>query len=155
MLPGPATRTYRPFADPRDQARYLPDNLFPRLLQQLTDDDLIHEWRYRDRSTGAGSHTAVDDWLRYPERMSFLANLFRSRQQLTTLYPEAPAAPPDLPTMADFIPLHSFPVPSRFTTHRSLRDLGLLMPSLPPSDGSIVGADSAPVRPVDENRGPL
>ncbi len=149
-LPGPASRTYRTFTDPRDQARYLPDSLFPRLLQQLTEPELIHEWRYRDRSDGAGSHTAVDDWLRYPERMSFLANLFRSRQQLTTLYPESPPPPSNLPSMADFIPLNSSPVPGRFTTRRSLTDLQQLLSP----DAPVVEVDRMVVESTYDNGGP-
>ena len=40
--------------------------------------------------------TAVDNWLRYGERLNFLVNLFRSRQQVSTLY-SAPRSAPTLP----------------------------------------------------------
>jgi hypothetical protein len=44
---------------------------------------------------GEGARTAVDNWLRYGERMSFLVNLFRSRQQVSALY-DPPRSTPSL-----------------------------------------------------------
>jgi hypothetical protein len=56
-----------------------------------------------DRSSGQGGETAVDNWLRLPERMNFIANVFRSRQQLAALYERPAAAEP---------PVHGVPRPA-------------------------------------------
>ena len=71
---------------PADRERYAVEYFFPYHLQVFERSDLWAEWQKHDRSAGQGARTAVDDWLRYPERMSFIANLFRSRQQLAALY---------------------------------------------------------------------
>ena len=65
-----------------DRQRYAREFFFPYHLQVLELSDVWAEWQRYDRSSGQGIHTSVDDWLRYPERMNFIANLFRSRQQV-------------------------------------------------------------------------
>lgn len=77
-----------------DRERYAVEYFFPYHLQVLERSDLWAEWQKHDRSAGQGVRTAVDDWLRYPERMNFIANLFRSRQQLAAMY-SWPASTPE------------------------------------------------------------
>ena len=58
--------------------------------------ELWAEWHNHDRSTGEGAHTSVDNWLRYPERLNFIANVFRSRQMLSALYGKPSSSPAPL-----------------------------------------------------------
>ena len=76
-----------------DERRYGVGAFFPYALENLQMRPVWAEWQRHDRSAGEGARTAVDNWLRYGERLNFLVNLFRSRQQLTALY-EAPRSIP-------------------------------------------------------------
>ena len=78
----PTTRTATPKSE-----------FFPYDLQTIEHPALWAEWQQHDRSFGQGERTAVDNWLRLPERMNFIVNVFRSRQQLCALY-ERPSATP-------------------------------------------------------------
>lgn len=71
-----------------DRQRYGHGYFFPYDLQTVDDAATWSTWQRYDRSAGHGSRTAVDNWLRYGERLNFVANLFRSRQQLSALYDE-------------------------------------------------------------------
>src|SRR5918994_5937007 len=85
---------------PLDQQRYRKGAFFPYDLQTLRHRPTWAEWQLYDRSTSEGARTAVDNWLRYGERLSFLVNLFRSRQQVTSLYDtprSTPSATPPRP----------------------------------------------------------
>jgi hypothetical protein len=79
-----------------DQRRYGSGSFFPTALAKLQYRPTWAEWQLHDRSSGQGARTAVNNWLRYSERMNFIVNVFRSRQQVAALYdtPGSPAAPP-------------------------------------------------------------
>ena len=104
-----------PAADPKlrdrhsqlDRNRYAAGAFFPHHLNNLDLSATWAEWQRHDRSVGQGARTATNNWLRYGERLSFLANLFRSRQQLTALYGTPTLTPSALPPR---------PAPKRPTT---------------------------------------
>ena len=87
-----------------DRDRYAAGAFFPQHLNTLGISASWAEWQRHDRSAGQGGRTAMNNWLRYGERLSFLVNLFRSRQQLTALY-DSPALVP--------MPLLSYPASPR------------------------------------------
>jgi hypothetical protein len=95
-LPPPAHPLLRKDQPTEDQDRYAEGDFFPFDLQTLEHPDLWSEWQHHDRSFGQGERTAVDNWLRLPERLNYIVNVFRSRQQLCALYerPSATPAPP-------------------------------------------------------------
>ena len=72
-------------------------SFFPRDLQTLREPDVWAAWQQFDRSITEGTRTAVDDWLRYEERLNFIVNLFRSRQQVSGLYSRPGSLPPPVP----------------------------------------------------------
>lgn len=96
-LAPPANPTLRDRQPALDQERYALGAFFPRDLQSLRQPDVWTAWQQFDRSSGEGARTAVDDWLRYEERLSFIVNLFRSRQQVTALYNPPGSLPPAVP----------------------------------------------------------
>ncbi len=101
-LPPPAQPLLRKDQPADDQNRYAEGDCFPYDLQTLEYPALWSEWQHHDRSFGQGERTAVDNWLRLPERLNFIVNLFRSRQQLCALYapPAAtPLSPPASPVL--------------------------------------------------------
>ncbi len=85
-LPPPAHPVLREDQPDEDQDRYADGDFFPYHLQVIDDARLWAEWQLHDRSAGQGAHTSVDNWLRLPERLNFIANVFRSRQQVSALY---------------------------------------------------------------------
>ena len=95
-LPPPAHPLLRQDQPAEDQDRYSEGDFFPYDLQTLEDPALWSEWQHHDRSFGQGERTGVDNWLRLPERLNYVVNVFRSRQQLCALYerPSATPAPP-------------------------------------------------------------
>ena len=95
-LPPPAHPLLRNDQPTIDNAHYGEEEFFPYHLQAIDSPELWAEWSKHDRSSGQGIHTSVDNWLRYPERMNFIANLFRSRQQLSALYHRPSSTPPSL-----------------------------------------------------------
>ena len=97
-LPPPAHPLLRDRQPDEDRERYADGEFFPYDLQVISMPELWAEFDKHDRSAGRGLRTAVDNWLRYPERLSFIANVFRSRQQMTTLYGRPSSAPvPQVP----------------------------------------------------------
>jgi hypothetical protein len=88
----PVTRDDQPS---RDLERYAPGAFLPYDLENLALRPSWAAFHLHDRSNGEGVHTAVDNWLRYGERMNFLVNLFRSRQQVSALY-DPPRSTPSL-----------------------------------------------------------
>jgi hypothetical protein len=92
-LPPPAHPLLRDTQTGSDKTRYSKGNFFPYDLQVIEEPELWGEWQQYDRSVGQGARTAVDNWLRLPERLNYIVNLFRSRQQLTDLY-ESPSSTP-------------------------------------------------------------
>lgn len=97
-LPPPAHPILRDDCAALDRDRYEVDSMFPHDLLVFETPELWSEWQQYDHSIGQGGRTAVDSWLRYPERLNWILHVFRSRQQLSTLYdrpdPSAPARPP-------------------------------------------------------------
>jgi hypothetical protein len=85
-LPPPANLALRDRQPEVDRNRYGPGYFFPYDLQTVDDAATWSAWQRYDRSAGHGSRTAVDNWLRYGERLNYVANLFRSRQQVSALY---------------------------------------------------------------------
>ena len=96
-LPPPAQAALRDRHSQLDRDRYALGAFFPHRLENLEISATWSEWQRHDRSLGQGASTATNNWLRYGERLSLLANLFRSRQQLTALYDRALARPVDAP----------------------------------------------------------
>jgi hypothetical protein len=97
-LAPPANPVLRDRQPKADQERYTLGSFFPHELQTLREPRVWAAWQQFDRSTGEGSRTAVDDWLRYEERLNFIVNMFRSRQQVSALY-----SPPD--SLSPAVPL--------------------------------------------------
>jgi hypothetical protein len=94
-MPPPANPVLRQHQLEQDRRRYAPGAFFPYDLENLELRPAWAAFHLYDRSSGEGVHTAVDNWLRYGERMSFLVNLFRSRQQVSALY-DPPRSTPSL-----------------------------------------------------------
>ena len=94
-LPPPANPVLRYEQPAEEQKRYAPGSFFPYDLENLQSRPAWAAFHLHDRSMGEGARTAVDNWLRYGERMSFLVNLFRSRQQVSALY-DPPRSTPSL-----------------------------------------------------------
>ncbi len=59
--------------------------LFPADLQQIVDPPLVALLEQYDRTGGTGVRSGADDWADLDQRMNFILNLFRSRQQDDTL----------------------------------------------------------------------
>jgi hypothetical protein len=91
-LPPAANVLQRDDLPDRDRARYGEREFFPYDLQQLKEDRVWRMWQRYDRSNGEGVRTGVDNWRRLYERMNFIVNLFRSRQQLSALYDKPTSA---------------------------------------------------------------
>jgi hypothetical protein len=78
-VPGAVLRLSHPLPD-------LPDGrLFPPDLAELGDGGDAAPYQQWDRTDGTGRHDAAHDWVVLGQRMSFIVNLFRSRQQDTAL----------------------------------------------------------------------
>jgi hypothetical protein len=104
-VPPPANPLLRDHQPASDRARYGLGAFFPHDLADFSYRPTWAAWQRYNRSSGQGARTAVNNWLRYWERISFLVNLFRSRQQLSTLY----SPPGSLPST---VPLPPAPLPS-------------------------------------------
>lgn len=94
-MPPPANPVLRDHLPEQDKGRYAPGAFFPYDLETIELRPAWAAFHLYDRSSGEGVHTAVDNWLRYGERMSYLVNLFRSRQQVSALY-DPPRSTPSL-----------------------------------------------------------
>jgi hypothetical protein len=103
-MPPPANPVLRARQPEQDRKRYGSGAFFPYHLENLQWRPVWAEVQRHDRSSGEGARTAVDNWLRYGERLNFLVNLFRSRQQLSTLY-NAPRSAPTLPVALEPVQL--------------------------------------------------
>ena len=114
-LPPPAQAALRDRHSQLDRDRYALGAFFPHRLENLEISATWSEWQRHDRSLGQGASTATNNWLRYGERLSLLANLFRSRQQLTALY-DAPSLVPST------LPAHAAPVRPAAVTVRNVSD---------------------------------
>jgi hypothetical protein len=96
-FPPPANSFLRDRQPESDKQRYSSGSFFPDDLQTLEDRGVFAAWQQYDRSSGEGHRTAVHSWLRYGERLNFIVNMFRSRQQLTALYDTRWFAPSAVP----------------------------------------------------------
>lgn len=119
-VPPPANPVLRDRMPLADQERYVLGSFYPRELQTLRVPAVWTAWQQFDRSITEGSRTAVDDWLRYEERLSFIVNLFRSRQQVSALYSAPgslplPATRPRPAPLAPVLPGVSDPTKTRLT----------------------------------------
>jgi hypothetical protein len=99
-LPPAANLALRDRQPEADRKRYGLGYFFPYDLQTVDDAATWSSWQRYDRSAGHGSRTAVDNWLRYGERLNYVANLFRSRQQLSALYDQPKSIRSALPPPA-------------------------------------------------------
>jgi hypothetical protein len=79
-LPPPSKPELRSCEPESDAARYRLGAFFPRHLERLDARATWAVWQRHDRSLGQGRGTAINNWLRYGERLSFLVNMFRSRR---------------------------------------------------------------------------
>ena len=59
---------------------------FPDDLAQIDDARLRELWTYTSRADADGRHSGVGSWISLPQRMSWIANWFRSRQQSAFLF---------------------------------------------------------------------
>jgi hypothetical protein len=55
--------------------------LFPEDLGAIRDPQLVALLAEYDRTGGTGRGSGADDWAKLPQRMNYILNLFRSRQQ--------------------------------------------------------------------------
>ena len=113
-VPPPGNLLLRDCQPEADRQRYGAGAFFPSALANLQHPQTWAAWQLYDRSSGQGARTAVNNWLRYGERMNFIVNVFRSRQQLTALY--------DQPGFRRSAPLH--PAGARHRGRVSGRDRG-------------------------------
>src|SRR5207237_9092412 len=60
--------------------------LFPTPLQKLSEPGLVALLARWDHSNGKLGDTATNNWTSLPERMNFILNLFRSRQEHAILF---------------------------------------------------------------------
>lgn len=59
--------------------------LFPELLERLDHPPLVDLMMQWDRTRGTGRGSGARDWSRLHDRMGYIVNLFRSRQQMLEL----------------------------------------------------------------------
>jgi hypothetical protein len=80
----PNGRTARPGSD----VPTLPNSTgrFPADLAQLHDAQLRELWTYTSRADADGRHSGCDSWIPLVDRMNWIANWFRSRQQTADLF---------------------------------------------------------------------
>ncbi|MDP8925179.1 MAG: hypothetical protein M3O34_20235 [Chloroflexota bacterium] len=60
--------------------------MFPPALQELLNAELVAFLREHDRTWNTTVGSGAADWTSLPDRMHYIADLFRSRQQRSTLY---------------------------------------------------------------------
>jgi len=65
----------------RDLSPWRHGMFVPSDLQTLSVPDAVEVWGRYNRADASGHHSAASDWLVYMDRMNFIVNLFRSRQQ--------------------------------------------------------------------------
>jgi hypothetical protein len=91
-----ATETF----DLRRDVPPLPGGMFPSELRELTGtaaEDAFAQW---DKTAGTGKPTGARDWAVLEDRMNFIVNLFRSRQNDATLF-DAPFTASQLHDLAN------------------------------------------------------
>ena len=63
-----------------------PGPRFPAALEPLVDADLVAFAATHDRTKGTGIGSGAHDWRDIDQRMNYIFNLFRSRQQQDSLF---------------------------------------------------------------------
>jgi hypothetical protein len=81
--------------DLRQDVPPLPDGMFPLGLRALSETPAGACYTEWDKSGGTGNPSGAQDWAELGERMNFIVNLFRSRQQDANLF-EPPFSPAQL-----------------------------------------------------------
>jgi hypothetical protein len=87
--------TPRQTLDLRQDIPPLPEGLFPPGLCALSGTPAEASYAQWDKTAGTGNPAGAHDWAELDERMNFIVNLFRSRQQDPTLF-EPPFSPAQL-----------------------------------------------------------
>jgi len=87
--------TPREVFDLRQDVPPLPDGMFPPALRNLEDTVARTAYSQWDKTGSTGRPSGAHDWAVLDERMNFVVNLFRSRQQDPTLF-EPPFSPAQL-----------------------------------------------------------
>jgi hypothetical protein len=87
--------TPRETFDLRQDIPPLPDGMFPLGLRALSETPADASYAQWDKTAGTGIPSGAHDWAELHERMNFIVNLFRSRQQDATLF-EPPFSPAQL-----------------------------------------------------------
>jgi hypothetical protein len=78
--------TPREIFDLRQDIPPLPDGMFPLGLRALNETPAEASYAQWDKTAGIGNPSGAHDWAELGERMNFIVNLFRSRQQDATLF---------------------------------------------------------------------
>jgi hypothetical protein len=81
--------------DLRQDIPPLPEGMFPLGLRTLSETPAEASYAQWDKTAGTGNPSGAHDWVELDERMNFIVNLFRSRQQDATLF-EPPFSPAQL-----------------------------------------------------------
>ncbi|HEY5384076.1 MAG TPA: hypothetical protein VIJ56_02500, partial [Acidimicrobiales bacterium] len=81
--------------DLRQNIPPLPEGIFPLRLRALSETPAEASYSQWDKTAGTGTPSGAHDWAELDERMNFIVNLFRSRQQDATLF-EPPFSPAQL-----------------------------------------------------------
>jgi hypothetical protein len=81
--------------DLRQDIRPLPAGMFPLGLRSLSETPAAASYAQWDKTAGTGNPSGAHDWAELDQRMNFIVNLFRSRQQDATLL-EPPFSPAQL-----------------------------------------------------------
>jgi hypothetical protein len=85
--------------DLRQDVPPLPDGMFPPALRALGGTAAEASYAQWDKTGGTGNPSGAHDWAVLDERMNFIVNLFRSRQQDATLF-QPPFSPTQLAVLA-------------------------------------------------------
>ncbi|HEY1829103.1 MAG TPA: hypothetical protein VGG38_02550 [Acidimicrobiales bacterium] len=89
-----------------DDVPPLDGTLFPSALSDLHGCEAGQAYGLWDRTDGTGRPTGAHDWADLPERMNYIATLFRSRQQHPPLF-----SPPFTPAQLDDLAHGRLPAP--------------------------------------------
>jgi hypothetical protein len=87
--------TPRETFDLRQDVPPLPEGMFPLELRALSETPAEGSYAQWDKTAGTGNPSGAHDWAELDERMNYIVNLFRSRQQDASLF-EPPFSPAQL-----------------------------------------------------------
>jgi hypothetical protein len=91
--------TARETFDLRQDVPPLPDGMFPPGLRSLTGTAAEAAFGQWDKTAGTGAPSGAHDWAVLDERMNFIVNLFRSRQNDASLF-DPPFSPEQVAQLA-------------------------------------------------------